>query len=119
MRNKEQLDQIEKEKGLNFYEDDDEFIRGLQDGDHSAKHESAQSYLEKEKRKSDKKNLKFLDATAHQYEPITKNLYIESREISNLSEKDIVEFRRNKGDIKVRGVMCPKPINSWYQCGLP
>ena len=36
-----------------------------------------------------------------------------------MSDKEVAEFRRNKGDIKVRGVMCPKPINSWYQCGLP
>ena len=64
-RKKEQLDQIEKEKGLNFDEDDDEFIRGLQDAESGGGAASAQSYLEKEKRKSDKKNLKFLDQTQH------------------------------------------------------
>ena len=58
--------------------------------------------------------MKFLDGTTYQYEPITKNLYIESREISNMTEKEVIEFRRNKGDIKVRGVMCPKPVMSWY-----
>ena len=63
MRKKEQLDQIEKEKGINFDEDDDDFIRGLQDGEKGGKQESAQNYLEKEKRKADKKNLKFLDGT--------------------------------------------------------
>ena len=36
-----------------------------------------------------------------------------------MSDKEVAEFRKGKGDIKVRGVQCPKPITSWYQCGLP
>ena len=28
-------------------------------------------------------------------------------------------FRKNYGEIKVRGINCPKPIQNWYQCGLP
>ena len=31
----------------------------------------------------------------------------------------MAEFRRTYGDIKVRGVNCPRPIINWYQCGLP
>ena len=36
-----------------------------------------------------------------------------------MTDKEVAEFRKSKGDIKVRGVQCPKPITSWYQCGLP
>lgn len=36
-----------------------------------------------------------------------------------MTEREVAEFRRNYGDIKVRGLKCPKPIQNWYQCGLP
>jgi ATP-dependent RNA helicase DDX46/PRP5 len=49
-----------------------------------------------------------------EYEAIRKNLYIESREISLLTDKEVAEFRKKNGDIKVRGIQCPKPIKSWY-----
>ena len=62
IRKKEQLDQIEKEKNqVNFDEDDDGFIIGLQDAENGGQGASGQGYLDKEKRKADKKNLKFLD----------------------------------------------------------
>ena len=76
-------------------------------------------FIDKEKKKAEKKNLKFIDYSRHDYEPIRKNLYIESKEITMWSEKEVAQFRKKKGDIKVRGVQCPKPIYSWYQCGLP
>jgi ATP-dependent RNA helicase DDX46/PRP5 len=72
-----------------------------------------------EKRKVDKKSLKNIDTTPIEYEAIRKNLYIESREISLMTEKEVAEYRKKNGDIKVRGIQCPKPIKSWYQCGLP
>ena len=55
-----------------------------------------------------------MDNVEVKYEPIRKNLYIESREINLLTEKEVAEFRKKHGDIKVRGIQCPKPINSWY-----
>lgn len=36
-----------------------------------------------------------------------------------MTEKEVAEYRKKNGDIKVRGIQCPKPIKSWYQCGLP
>ena len=36
-----------------------------------------------------------------------------------MTEREVTDLRKSKGDIKVRGVMCPKPIYSWYHCGLP
>ena len=30
----------------------------------------------------------------------------------------MAEFRKASGDIKVRGIKCPRPVTSWYQCGL-
>ena len=40
------------------------------------------SYLEQEKRRAEKKNLKIIDHSTYQYEPIRKNLYIEVKEIT-------------------------------------
>jgi hypothetical protein len=31
-----------------------------------------------------------------------------------MTDKEVAEFRKNNGDIKVRGLKCPKPINNWY-----
>lgn len=81
--------------------------------------DEAEDFLEKEKRKAEKKDLKKVDHSLENYEPITKNLYIETKEIGRMTDKEVVEFRKLNGEIKVRGLKCPKPINNWYQCGLP
>jgi hypothetical protein len=52
----------------------------------------------------DKKSLKFADSAPIEYETIRKNLYIESREISLLTEKEVADYRKKNGDIKVRGI---------------
>ena len=36
-----------------------------------------------------------------------------------MTDKEVSEFKKQQGDIKVRGLKCPKPIMNWYQCGLP
>ena len=118
MRMTEQLEQIAKDNNfVNFDEDDDKFFIGL-DSEKYAKGSQdipqKLDFLENEKKKTDKKNLKFMDNVEVKYEPIRKNLYIESREINLLTEKEVAEFRKKHGDIKVRGIQCPKPINSWY-----
>lgn len=118
MRMTEQLEQIAKDNNfVNFDEDDDKFFIGL-DSENNAKGEQdipkKLDFLENEKKKTDKKNLKFMENVEVKYEPIRKNLYIESREISLMTEKEVAEFRKKHGDIKVRGIQCPKPINSWY-----
>lgn len=61
-------------------------------------------FVENEKKKADKKNLKFMENVPVKYEPIRKNLYIESREISLMSDREVTEFRKKHGDIKVRGI---------------
>lgn len=66
IRRKEQLEQIEKETNqVNFDEDDDKFIIGLQDAEKNASLASGGSFLDKEKRRADKKSLKFIDYSQH------------------------------------------------------
>lgn len=31
-----------------------------------------------------------------------------------MTDKEVSEFRKANGDIKVRGLKCPKPITNWY-----
>jgi ATP-dependent RNA helicase DDX46/PRP5 len=35
-----------------------------------------------------------------------------------MKEEDLIKFRKEHGDIKIRGKNIPKPIFNWYQCGL-
>lgn len=83
----------------------------------------ADKALDKEKKREAKKDLTFYDdqkaENDEEDEPIRKALYIESEEIAVMTQKQVIEFRRSNGDIKVRGVECPRPIQNWYQCGLP
>lgn len=36
-----------------------------------------------------------------------------------MTQREVADFRRLCGDIKVRGIGCQRPIQNWYQCGLP
>jgi len=82
----------------------------------SAEREAGE-FLEKEKRKQ--KLLGAVDHTQEDYEPFRKDLYIETKEVARMTDKEVSEFRKKNGDIKVRGIKPPKPIQNWFQCGLP
>jgi hypothetical protein len=110
--------QVERaQEKIVFTGDDEEGDKYI--GDFEKDEVEAESFLEREKRKADKKELKRVDHTLQQYIPITKDLYIETKEVSRLTDKEVAEFRKFNGDIKVRGLKCPRPISNWYQCGLP
>jgi ATP-dependent RNA helicase DDX46/PRP5 len=36
-----------------------------------------------------------------------------------MTERQVKMFRKESGDIKVRGLQCPRPIATWHQGGLP
>lgn len=77
------------------------------------------TYLEKKKKMEKKKMLKRIDHSSIIYEPIRKDLYRESTEISSMTEEEVAQKRRELGDIKIRGTNQIKPLFSWYHCGLP
>lgn len=31
-----------------------------------------------------------------------------------MTDKEVAEFKKKNGDIKVRGLKCPKPVTNWY-----
>ena len=64
------------------------------------------------------KELKPIDHSKMNYDFFTKNIYIESPEISKLTDEEIIEIRKSNGSILVKGKNIPKPILEFYQCGL-
>jgi ATP-dependent RNA helicase DDX46/PRP5 len=75
-------------------------------------------YFAKREKMAEKKSLKIINHENVEYLPFRKNLYIEIEEITQKSEEEIDFFRKELGDIKIRGLDCPRPIQNWYQCGL-
>jgi len=64
------------------------------------------------------KDLKPVDHSKMNYDFFQKNIYIESPEISKLTNEEIMEIRKSNGSILVKGKEIPKPILEFYQCGL-
>jgi ATP-dependent RNA helicase DDX46/PRP5 len=64
------------------------------------------------------KDLKPVDHSKMNYDYFTKNIYIESPEITKLTQEEVIEIRKNNGSILVKGKDIPKPILDFYQCGL-
>ena len=64
------------------------------------------------------KDLKPVDHSKMNYDFFTKDIYIESPEISKLTNEEVIEIRKSNGSILVKGKEIPKPILEFYQCGL-
>ena len=64
------------------------------------------------------KDLKPVDHSKMNYDFFTKDIYIESPEISKLTNEEVMEIRKTNGSILVKGKDIPKPILEFYQCGL-
>lgn len=77
-----------------------------------------ETFLTKQRKQAEKKELKGLDHAEIEYEPFRKNFYIEARELAAMTAQEVEAYRKELGDIQVRGRDCPKPVKSWYQCGL-
>ncbi|EGR30445.1 hypothetical protein IMG5_131890 [Ichthyophthirius multifiliis] len=80
--------------------------------------EQKEDYLERIKREAQKKNLKQVEYKSEDLVPFRKDFYIESKEIRQITEQEVKQYRENLGDIQVKGVEVPKPIKMWTQCGL-
>jgi ATP-dependent RNA helicase DDX46/PRP5 len=101
----------EKKESIIYQEDANEYLK-------EDDFDDMEDAWQKMKKMGEKKELKLVNHSEINYEPFRKNLYRESKEISNMTKEDVEKFRKEKGDIKVRGKAVPKPIFSWYQCGL-
>lgn len=59
------------------------------------------------------------DHSTINYEPFRKDFYIEPPEIKQMTQKQADELRIELDGIKIRGKVCPKPVQRWSQFGLP
>lgn len=75
-------------------------------------------YFSNVKKQSDRKQLKPIDHLQQHYKPFKKNFYIESSEITAMTEEEVAQYRKELGDIAVRGENVNRPIKTWFQCGL-
>ncbi|GJZ42895.1 DEAD-box ATP-dependent RNA helicase 42, partial [Tanacetum coccineum] len=88
------LDNDDEEDPL---EDDDEFMKRVK------------------KTKVDK--LSLVDHSKIDYIPFRKNLYIQVKDIQNMTHEQVVAYRKQV-ELKIHGKDVPKPIQSWHQAGL-
>ncbi|GMT26278.1 hypothetical protein PFISCL1PPCAC_17575, partial [Pristionchus fissidentatus] len=51
------------------------------------------------------------------YRKFRKNFYNEVPDISNMTKREVEDYRYEMDQIKVRGKDVPRPIKSWPQCG--
>jgi hypothetical protein len=71
---------------LGLEEDDDQFYKALNDAD---KDPDEEGYVDPQKKRELKKDLKKVDHSQMNYIPINKSLYIETREIQRMADKEI------------------------------
>lgn len=77
-----------------------------------------EAWMKAKNKIGEKKELKLVNHSLMNYEPFRKNLYIETKEVGNMTEEQVEKFKKEHGDIKTRGKNIPNPIFNWYQCGL-
>jgi ATP-dependent RNA helicase DDX46/PRP5 len=102
----------EKKENIMYQEDVNEFLKEEDFID------TEEAWMRAKKSGEKAKELKLVNHSLIKYDEFRKDLYKETKEIFNMSEEDVVNFRKEHGDIKVRGKNIPKPIFNWYQCGL-
>ena len=103
-----------------FYGDEEQLDESVIEAHNSlAEAGGSQSWLEKQA-KMKRKDIKPVDHSKMQYAPFRKDFYIESKEISAMSDAAVDAYREVEMEgVKIRGKRCPKPIREWHQCGLP
>jgi ATP-dependent RNA helicase DDX46/PRP5 len=97
-----------------FFNDDDNYLDELNNKP------TGEDFLERQKKASEKREM-LLSSKLQQcteFEQFEKNFYIEPKEISIMNEEEVEKYRKELGDVAVRGLQCPRPIKSWYHCGL-
>eukprot|EP01133_Synstelium_polycarpum_P010560 gene10560-12285_t len=81
----------------------------------------AESDGENDKEKEVKKGKREMLSTDHSkvdYIEFEKSFYVEVPLLTNMTETEVLDLRSDLG-IKITGNNCPKPVQSWAQCGLP
>lgn len=111
-KEKEREERLRKEKAEEITEREDEQV------DPTSARDMTEAVLDILNTKAKKKEIKPVDHATMNYEPFTKNFYIESPLIKNLSKEEVSVILSSL-EIKIRGQKpINKPIESWHDCGL-
>ncbi|OXB72212.1 UNVERIFIED_CONTAM: hypothetical protein H355_014953 [Colinus virginianus] len=100
-------------------EDGDDGVKKKKKGGGGEGGEEDLSYFDLLLKVGTKKQLPTVDHEASEYPEIRKNIYVQVKEITNMKDHEVEALRKTHGNIRVRGKQCPRPIKSFYQCGLP
>ncbi|PIK56871.1 putative ATP-dependent RNA helicase DDX46 [Apostichopus japonicus] len=65
-----------------------------------------------------KKDLMAVDHSTITYKPFKKDFYVEVPELARMTLEEVDKRRSDMEGIHVRGKDCPKPVESWVQCGV-
>lgn len=69
-------------------------------------------------KKNKGKDLPKVDHKKIEYAPFRKNFYVEVPELARMSKDEVIAYRIELENIKVKGKNCPNPVKTWAQCGL-
>ena len=90
------------ERQERFFNDDDKYLEEFA----GSKESGADDYLEKQKKQTEKRELLLSSKMQRrgEIETFTKNFYIEPKEISDMTEEEVEKYRKELGDVTVRGI---------------
>lgn len=69
-------------------------------------------------KKAKRKDISQTDHEQIKYQYFRKDFYVESPEISRMTNEEVLSYRNELDGIKIRGMRCPRPIRKWTHCGL-
>jgi ATP-dependent RNA helicase DDX46/PRP5 len=99
-------------------ENGDKLLDNVSEHSGVLENEKQPDYFDQAKKIQKKKAIEPIDFMSKIYNPIRKNLYIESKEIAEMTEEQVEELRARLGEIKIRGTKSIRPIFNWNHCGL-
>ncbi|VDN97079.1 unnamed protein product [Rodentolepis nana] len=96
------LDEDEQDEDMSYYPEPEERIT------------IADALAQLQKREK----LGAVDHSKIDYQPFTKNFYVEVPEIAKMTKEQVKQYRRELENVHCNGKDCPKPIKTWVQAGV-
>ncbi|VUZ49403.1 unnamed protein product [Hymenolepis diminuta] len=96
------LDEDEQDEDMSYYPEPEERIT------------IADALAQLQKREK----LGAVDHSKIDYQPFTKNFYVEVPEIGKMTKEQVKQYRRELENVHCKGKDCPKPIKTWVQAGV-
>ncbi|QDZ22735.1 DEAD-box ATP-dependent RNA helicase [Chloropicon primus] len=105
-----------KRRRVTYYDSESSDLSGEEGSESEDDEEWARNVVSGKGSKLEK--LVMVDHSKIDYIEFRKDFFIESPEIAKMTQEEVTAFRKELGNIKVRGKNIPRPIKHWHQCGL-